>query len=63
MYLTSAGLIPLGNLLIGFVTIAIGLHSTVFATTVLRVAVATAVACVPAVRRLPRAEPASASPA
>lgn len=59
-YLTSAGLIPLGNLLIGFVTVAIGLHSTLFAMTILGVAAAAAVASVPAVRRLPRATPAAA---
>ncbi len=56
-YLTSAGLIPLGNLTIGFVTAAIGLHHALYAMTVLGVAAALAVAAVPAVRSLPRAEP------
>jgi MFS family permease len=55
-YLTSAGLIPLGNLLIGFVTVAIGLHHALLAMTILGVAAAVAVASVPAVRRLPRAD-------
>ena len=54
-YLTSAGLIPLGNLTIGFVTAAIGLHHALLAMTVLGVAVALTIASVPAVRRLPRA--------
>jgi MFS family permease len=54
-YLTSAGLIPLGNLAVGFVTVAIGLHHALFAMTILGVLVAVAVACVPAVRHLPRA--------
>jgi MFS family permease len=53
-YLTSAGLIPLGNLTIGFVTAAIGLHHALFVMTVLGVAAALAVAAVPSVRRLPR---------
>ena len=60
-YLTSAGLIPLGNLTIGFVTAAIGLHQALLAMTVLGVAAALAVAAVPAVRRLPRGEPAVAA--
>ena len=57
-YLTSAGLIPVGNLTIGFVTAAIGLHQALFAMTVLGVGAALAVAAVPAVRRLPRGTPA-----
>ncbi len=60
-YLTSAGLIPLGNLTIGFVTAAIGLHRALLAMTVLGVAAAVAVAAVPGVRRLPRGEPAVAA--
>lgn len=54
-YLTSTGAIPLGNLTIGFVTAAIGLHEALLAMTVVGVAVALAVASVPAVRNLPRA--------
>ncbi|GAA3722048.1 MFS transporter [Terrabacter ginsenosidimutans] len=54
-YLTSAGVIPLGNLLIGFVTVAIGLHHALLAMTVLGVTAAVDVAMVPAVRHLPRA--------
>ena len=54
-YLTSAGVIPLGNLVIGFVTVAIGLHHALLAMTVVGVTVAVAVASVPAVRHLPRA--------
>ena len=54
-YLTSAGVIPVGNLLIGFVTVAIGLHHALLAMTVLGVTAAVAVATVPAVRHLPRA--------
>jgi hypothetical protein len=55
-YLTSAGVIPLGNVLIGFVTVALGLHHTLLAMTVVGVTAAVAVALVPAVRRLPRAQ-------
>jgi len=47
-YLTSAGLIPLGNLTIGFVTAAIGLHHALFAMTVVGVTAAVAIASVPA---------------
>lgn len=60
-YLTSAGVIPLGNLLIGFVTVAIGLHQALLAMTILGVAAAVAVALVPAVRQLPRAQAATAA--
>jgi MFS family permease len=60
-YLTSAGLIPLGNLAIGFVTVAIGLHHALLAMTIVGVAVAVAVASVPAVRHLPRAAAAGAA--
>jgi MFS family permease len=61
-YLTSAGLIPLGNLIIGLVTAAIGLHHALLAMTVVGVAAAVAIACVPAVRRLPRGEPSHPPP-
>ena len=54
-YLTSAGLIPLGNLTVGFITAAIGLHQALLAMTVGGAAAAVTVALVPAVRRLPRA--------
>ncbi len=60
-YLTSAGVIPLGNLVIGFVTVAIGLHHALFAMTTVGVTVAVAVASVPAVRHLPRAATAAAA--
>jgi hypothetical protein len=53
-YLSSAGAIPLGNMLIGFVTVWIGLHRALLAMTLVGVTAALAVACVPAVRRLPR---------
>jgi MFS family permease len=55
-YLTSAGLIPVGNLTIGFVTAAVGLHQALLAMTVLGVAAALGVAAVPAVRHLPRGQ-------
>ena len=60
-YLTSTGLIPLGNLTIGFIAATIGLHQALLAMSVIGVTAAVAIAAVPAVRRLPR--PASASPA
>ena len=61
-YLTSAGLIPVGNLLIGAVSATAGVRASLFAMTVLGVTAAAVIASLPAVRRLPRgtavAEPA-----
>ena len=56
-YLTSAGLIPLGNLAIGAVSAAAGVRPTLFVMTALGVSAALAIAALPAVRRLPRADP------
>jgi len=53
-YLTSAGLIPLGNLLAGLATVAFGVHPTLVGMTVVGVGISVAVAAIPAVRRLPR---------
>ena len=53
-YLTSAGLIPLGNLLSGVAVAAIGLHESLFTMTALGITAALAVIAVPAVRHLPR---------
>jgi len=58
-YLTSAGLIPVGNLTIGTVSAAVGVKPTLYVMTALGVTAALAVASVPAVRRLPRAETAA----
>src|SRR4051794_9629588 len=58
-YLTSAGLIPVGNLLSGTVSAAVGVKPTLYVMTALGVTAALAVASVPAVRRLPRAETAA----
>jgi MFS family permease len=54
-YLTSTGLIPLGNLLCGGAVVAIGLHQSLFTMSALGIAAALAVVAVPAVRHLPRA--------
>ena len=53
-YLTSAGLIPVGNLLIGAVSATAGVRASLFAMTVLGVTAAAVIASLPAVRRLPR---------
>jgi MFS family permease len=53
-YLSSTGVIPLGNLLAGAASAAWGLRPTLVAMSVLGVAVSLAVAAVPAVRSLPR---------
>ena len=53
-YLTSAGLIPVGNLLIGAVSATAGVRASLFAMTALGVTAAAVIASLPAVRRLPR---------
>jgi hypothetical protein len=53
-YLTSAGMIPLGNLLVGAVSASVGVHGTLVAMTVVGVLVAAGIASVPSVRQLPR---------
>jgi MFS family permease len=58
-YLTSAGVIPLGNVLTGAVSAAIGIHPTLFAMSAVGLVVALGIATVPAVRTLPRGTVAS----
>ncbi|MEP7089060.1 MAG: MFS transporter [Nocardioidaceae bacterium] len=53
-YLVTSGTIPLGNVVVGVVGAAIGLHETLLAMSVVGLLVAGGVACVPAVRGLPR---------
>ena len=53
-YLTSAGMIPLGNVLAGAVSASWGLQPTLVLMTVLGVAAALCVVAVPGVRSLPR---------
>jgi hypothetical protein len=53
-YLTSAGVIPLGNVLVGAVSAMVGLHEALVAMSGIGVLVALGIAGVPAVRDLPR---------
>jgi MFS family permease len=53
-YLTSAGMIPLGNVLAGVVSAALGLQATLIGMTVLGVAASLCVVAVPGVRGLGR---------
>jgi MFS family permease len=53
-YLSSAGVIPLGNLLTGAVAAAYGVHGTLAGMSVVGLLVAVLVASVPGVRTLPR---------
>jgi hypothetical protein len=53
-YLSTAGVIPLGNLLCGAAGAAYGLHATLWTMSALGVVVSAVVASVPAVRLLPR---------
>jgi hypothetical protein len=57
-YLTSAGVIPLGNLLTGLVAAAYGVHATLLGMSVVGLLVAVGIAAVPSVRSLPRGVPA-----
>ncbi|MEP6816335.1 MAG: MFS transporter [Marmoricola sp.] len=53
-YLSTAGVIPLGNLLIGLASAGFGVRPTLVAMSVVGVAVSVVVAATPAVRNLPR---------
>jgi MFS family permease len=53
-YLSTAGVIPLGNLMAGAASAAYGLHKTLLAMTVIGVGASVWVAAVPSVRNLPR---------
>jgi hypothetical protein len=53
-YLTSAGMIPLGNVLVGALSASVGVHEALAAMTVVGVLVAAGIATVPSVRQLPR---------
>ena len=57
-YLTSAGLIPLGNLLAGAVSSGVGVRPALLGMSVLGITAALAIGAVPGVRRLPRGTPA-----
>lgn len=53
-YLSSNGVIPLGNLLAGAASVAFGIHTTLLAMTVIGVGASAVVAAMPSVRSLPR---------
>jgi hypothetical protein len=53
-YLTSAGMIPLGNLLVGLAGATFGLHPSLVGMSVVGLLVSMVVAAQPSVRRLPR---------
>jgi hypothetical protein len=53
-YLTSAGVIPLGNVVVGAVSASVGVHQALVGMSVVGLLVAAGVASVPAVRHLPR---------
>ena len=59
-YLSSNGIIPLGNLLAGLASAAYGIHETLVGMTVLGIGVSLAVAALPGVRALPRGAQSSA---
>jgi MFS family permease len=61
-YLTSAGLIPVGNLVAGAVSAGVGVRPALLGMSVLGIATAAVVASVPAVRRLPRGADRVAAP-
>ena len=53
-YLATAGLIPVGNLVVGLVSSSVGVRPALFAMTAVGATVAVLIACLPAARRLPR---------
>ena len=57
-YLSSAGMIPLGNLVTGLAAAAYGVHHALVGMSVVGLLVALAVAVTPSVWRLPRGVPA-----
>ncbi|WP_329494054.1 MFS transporter [Kitasatospora herbaricolor] len=61
-HLLSAGLMPLGLVLAGPVSAALGLRPTLYAMTVLGVPAALALLCLPSVRQLPADRPAAGGP-
>ncbi|MFC9329878.1 MFS transporter [Kitasatospora sp. NPDC057015] len=61
-HLLSAGLMPLGLVLAGPVSAALGLRPTLYAMTVLGVPAALALLCVPSVRHLPADRPDAGGP-
>jgi hypothetical protein len=54
-YLSSSGVIPLGNLIAGAASAAYGIHQTLVGMTVIGIGVSLAVASLPSIRHLPRA--------
>jgi MFS family permease len=54
-YLSSTGMIPLGNVLVGLCAAALGVYPTLLAMTVIGIGAALVVVSIPAVRHLPRA--------
>ena len=56
-YLSSTGMIPLGNLLVGLAAATLGVYPTLVAMTVIGIGAALVVVSIPAVRHLPRPTP------
>ncbi len=61
-YLTSAGLIPLGNVLVGLAGATFGLHASLLGMSVVGLGAALLVAVQPSVRSLPRGTPGGVLP-
>jgi MFS family permease len=53
-YLSSTGMIPLGNVLVGLAAAAVGVYPTLVAMTVIGIGAALVVVSIPSVRHLPR---------
>jgi MFS family permease len=62
-YLSSTGMIPLGNVVIGALAASVGVYPTLVVMTVVGVAAALVVLAIPSVRHLPRGTAADASSA
>src|SRR5262249_31431355 len=62
-YLTSTGMIPLGNVLVGLLAAAVGVYPALLVMTIVGVGAARLVLPIPAVRHLPRGAQLSGSSA
>jgi MFS family permease len=62
-YLSSTGMIPLGNVLVGVLAALLGVYPTLVVMTVVGIGAALAVVSIPSVRHLPRATPVPGSSA
>ena len=62
-YLTSTGMIPIGNVIVGALAVTLGVYPALMVMTVVGIGAALVVVSIPAVRHLPRGTDLSGSSA